>query len=173
MVFRSGARESDLIELSTRYNLAYFLTVSAIHRGWARNAFGDFAEGISGIEGGIRDLRATGAVLGMPIFLARKAEALHLAGRTSEALEAISEAETVAERFEQRYFCAELQRFRGVFLVAMGAEGTQIEASFCAAIKIARAQMSISLERRAEENYAEYRRQKATESGGRGLRLPL
>jgi predicted ATPase len=164
---------SDLMELSTRYNLAYFLTVSAIHRGWARNAFGDFAEGISGIERGIRDLRATGAVLGMPIFLARKAEALHLAGRTSEALEAISEAETVAERFEQRYFCAELQRFRGVFLAAVGSEGTQIEASFCAAIKIAREQKSISLEKRAEESYAEYRRQKANASGERGFRLSL
>jgi ATP/maltotriose-dependent transcriptional regulator MalT len=67
----------------------------------------------------------------MPIFLARKAEALHFAGRTSEALQAISEAETVAERFEQRYFCAELHRLRGVLLAAMGAEGTQIEASFC------------------------------------------
>jgi serine/threonine protein kinase/predicted ATPase len=164
---------SDLIELSTRQNLAYFLTVAAIHRGWARSASGDIAEGISWIEQGIKDLRATGALLGMPIFLARKAEALHFAGRTSEALEAISEAERVAERFEQRYFCAELHRLRGVFLAAVGAEGTQIEASFCAAIKIARQQKSISLEKRAEANYAEYCKQKAPESGGRGLRLPL
>ena len=131
------------------------------------------AEGISWIERGIRDLRATGAVLGMPVFLARKAEALHLAGRTSEALEAISEAETVAERFEQRNFCAELHRLRGVFLAAMGAEGTQIEASFCAAIKIAREQKSISLEKRAEATYAEYRKQKASASEGHGFRLSL
>jgi serine/threonine protein kinase/predicted ATPase len=164
---------ADLIELSTRQNLAYFLTVSAIHRGWARSASGDIAEGISWIEQGIRDLRATGALLGMPIFLARKAEALYLAGRTSEALEAISEAETVAERFEQRHFCAELHRLRGVFLAAMGAEGTQIEASFCEAISIAKEQKSVSLEKRAEGTYAEYRRQKASASGGRGFRLPL
>jgi hypothetical protein len=71
----------------------------------------------------------------MPVFLARKAEALHLAGRTSEALEAISETETVAERFEQRNFCAELHRLRGVFLAAMAAEGTQIEASFSGAFE--------------------------------------
>ena len=165
---------SHLIELSMRQNLAYFLTVSAIHRGWARSASGDdIAVGNSWIERGIRDLWATGAVLGMPVFLAQKAEALHLAGRTSEALEAISEAETLAERFEQRNFCAELHRLRGVFLAAMGAEGTQIEASFCAAIKIAREQKSISLEQRAQENYAEYRRQKASASGGHGFRLPL
>ena len=109
----------------------------------------------------------------MPIFLARKAEALHFADRTSEALEAVSEAEALAERFEQRYFCAELHRLRGVFLAAMGAQGTEIEASFCAAIKIAGEQKSISLLKRAEATYAEYRRQKASASGGRGFRLSL
>jgi hypothetical protein len=36
---------------------------------------------------------ATGAVLGLSYYLSLKAEALHLADRTSEALEAINEAE--------------------------------------------------------------------------------
>jgi hypothetical protein len=47
-----------------------------------------------------------------------------------------------------------------VFLAAIGAEETQIRASFCAAIRIAREQKSISLATRAEGTYAEYRRQK-------------
>ena len=68
----------------------------------------------------LRDLRATGTVLALPGHLARKAEALHLAGRTSEALEAINEAEVLAERFENRYWCAELHRLRSVFLAALG-----------------------------------------------------
>jgi hypothetical protein len=109
----------------------------------------------------------------MPIYLARKAETLHLADRTSEALEAINEAEALAERFEHRHLLSGLHRLRGVFLAAMGAEETQIETSFCEAIRIAREQKSISLEKRAEETYAEYRRQKASGSGGRGFRLPL
>ena len=78
-----------------------------------------------------------------------------------------------AERFEQSFWCAELHRFRGVFLTALGAEDAQIEASFRAAIRIAREQKSISLEKRAEATYAEYRRQKASGSGGLGIRLPL
>jgi adenylate cyclase len=164
---------SDLIELSTRHNLVYFLTVSAIGRGWARSASGDTAEGIQWIEQGIRDFLATGSVLGMPGYLARKAEVLYLANRTSEALEAINEAEALAERFEQRSWCAELHRLRGVFLAAMSAEETQIEASFCKAIRIAREQKSISLEKRAEGTYAEYRRQRASALGGHGFRLPL
>lgn len=38
-----------------------------------------------------------GVALGLPYFLKLKAEALYLADRTSEALEAIKEAEKVAE----------------------------------------------------------------------------
>jgi hypothetical protein len=98
---------------------------------------------------------------------------LHLAGRTSESLEAIREAEALVERSEERWFCAELHRLRGVFLAAMGADETQIEASFAEAIRIAKEQKSVSLEKRAEGTYADYRRQKATGSAGRGFRLPL
>jgi predicted ATPase len=96
----------------------------------------------------------------VPYWLALKAEALHLANRTSEALEAIREAEALAERFEERWWSAELHRLRGLFLVAMGADETQIEASFHEAIRTAKEQKSISLATRAEATYAEYRRQK-------------
>jgi predicted ATPase len=130
-------------------------------------------EGLAWIEGGIEDWMATGAILWVSYFLALKAEALYLADRTSEALEAINEAEAVAERLEERYWCAELHRLRGVFLAAIGADEAQIEASFCAAISTARQQKSVSLEKCAEATYAEYRRQKASESGGSGFRLPL
>ena len=164
---------SDLIELSTRHHFAHWLVWGSIFRGWARSASGNTTEGIPWIEQGIRDLRATGTVLGLPGHLACKAEAFHLADRTSEALEAISEAEALVERFEEYCRSAELHRLRGVFLAALGAEEAQIETSFCAAIKTAQEQKSVSLEKRAEATYAEYCRQKASGSGGRGLRLPL
>jgi predicted ATPase len=164
---------SDLIELSTRHNFAFWLAGGEVLRGWARCASGSAAEGISWIEDGIRDYRVTGSILNVSYFLALKAEALHFADRTPEALESIKEAEALAERSEERWWCAELHRLRGVFLAAIGAEETQIEASFCEAIRIAKEQKSISLATRAEATYAEYRRQKANASGGRGFRLPL
>src|SRR5262249_22366642 len=160
-------------ELSTRHKFEHWLAIGAIQRGWAGSASGDTAEGISRIEEGIRDYQATGSMLFTPLWLALKAEALHLADRTSEALEAINEAETVAERREERWGSAELHRLRGVFLAAVGADGPQIEASFCEAIRIAKEQKSVSLEKRAEATYAEYRRQKASASRGHGLRLLL
>src|SRR5271165_1339431 len=165
---------SDVIELSTRHNLANWLAGAAILRGWARSASGHTKEGIVWIEEGIRDnYRVSGAIVGMPYFLALKAEALHLADRTYEALEAIEEAEALVVRFELRWWYAELHRLRGVFLAAVGADEAQIEASFRAAISTAKEQKSVSLAARAEASYAVYRRQKTSTSGGRGFRLPL
>jgi serine/threonine protein kinase len=164
---------SDLIELSTRNNFVFWLARGIIHRGWARGVSGNIAEGIAWIEQGIRDYRATGSVLALPVYLGRKAEALHLAARTSEAPEAINEAQALAERLEQPDYSAELHRLRGVFLATLRAEETQIEVSLCEAIRTAKEQKSISLAKRAEATYAEYLRQKANASGGRGFRLPL
>jgi predicted ATPase len=148
---------SDLIEMSTRQNFVRWLPSGAVLRGWARSASGDTAEGVSLIEDGIEDTRATGSTLMVPLFLALKAEALHLADRTSEALGAIREAEALAERFEGRWWSAELHRLRAVFLTVMGADDAQIDASFCKAIRTAKQQNSVSLATRAEASYAEYR----------------
>jgi predicted ATPase len=163
----------DLFDLSTRQNFAPFLRRAAVLRGWARAASGETVEGISWIEDGIRDYRATGSVLDMPFLVALKAEALHFGDRTSDALEAINETETLMEEFENRYYCAELQRLRGVFLAALDADEAEIEASLQAAINTAKRQKSVSLMKRAEATYAEYRHQKASGSGGHGFRLPL
>jgi predicted ATPase len=164
---------SELIQLSTRDKVVLWLGIGAIYHGWARSASGETAEGIAWIEQGIKDFRATGAVLDLPNWLALKAEALHFAGRTPEALEAITEAGVLAERSGECWWDAERHRLRGVFLAAIGADETQIEASFSAAISTAKQQKSVSLEKRAEATYAEYRRQKASLSEGREVRLPL
>ena len=164
---------SELIELSTRQNFPHWLAWGTVLRGWARSASGNTTEGLSLIEDGIEDYRGNGSIIDLPLLLSLKAEALHLADRTVEALEAIKEAEKVVEISEAHWCDVELHRLRGVFFTATGADAAQIEASFCEAIRIAKEQKSVSLEKRAEGTYAEYRRQKAGGSGGRGFRLPL
>jgi tRNA A-37 threonylcarbamoyl transferase component Bud32 len=151
---------SALIELATRQNFAFWLPGGKVLRGWARSAGGKAIEGISWIQEGIEDWRATGATRLTPYYLAMKAEALHLADHDLEALEAIKQAEVLCEKFEERWWCAELHRLRAVFLKAMGAEANQIEVSFSEAIRIARDQKSISLATRAETAYAEYQGKK-------------
>jgi predicted ATPase len=153
---------SHLIELSTRFNFAFWLPGAKVLRGWARSVSGDTVKGISWIEQGIEDYRATGSIAGLPMWLALKAEALHLADRTCEALEAIREAQGLAERFEVRWWYAELHRLRAVFLATLGADKIQIQASFEVAIKIATQQKAISVIKNAEASYAEYRGWKGT-----------
>jgi serine/threonine protein kinase len=148
---------SDVIELSARHNFAVYSSTGAVCRAWARSVLGGAADAIPWIEDGIEAYRATGSILEVPLLLAQKAEALHLADRTSEALEAIGEAEALVERFEARCLLAELQRLRGVFLAALGADEPRIAASLCAAIRTAADQKSVSLRKRAEATYEEYR----------------
>ena len=164
---------SDLIELSTRHNFELWLPAGSVLRGWARSASGSLAEGIAWIENGLVEYRVTSSMLFLPYWLALKAEALHLAHCTSAALETIREAEALAEEREERWWSAELHRLRAVFLAAMGADETQIDASFCQAIRTAKRQKSVSLEKRAEATYAEYRRQKPSPLGGHRFQLPL
>src|SRR5262249_44353146 len=159
--------------LRTCQNFAHWLAVGVILRGWARSALGNATEGISWIEDGLRDYWSSGAIRSLPYFLSLKAEALHLANRTQEALVAIKEADALIEKYEDHNARSRLCRLRGVFLAAIDADETEIEASFCEAIRFGREQKSISLEKRAAATYAEYRSQKASASGGRGFRLPL
>jgi predicted ATPase len=159
--------------MSTRQTIATWLPQGKVLRGWARGASGRMREGLSWIEEGIGDYRAAGATIAIPFFLALKAEALHLANRTPEALEVIKEGKSLVEKSGARVWCAELHRLHGVFLAAIDAGETQIEDSFCEAVRIAKEQKAVSLTKRAEATYAEYRRQKACGSAGHGFRLPL
>ena len=153
---------SDSIELSTRYSFTHWLAEGKVFRGWARSVSGDTAEGLSWIQDGIEDYRATGSMLNVLWCLVVKAEALHLADRTAEALQAIRDAEALVESSGARWVCAELHRLHGVFLATIGADEVQIEASLCEAIRIAQEQNSVSLRKRAEATYEEYRSQKAS-----------
>jgi predicted ATPase len=164
---------SALIELSIRQGFAFFLAGGTVLRGWARCASGDIADGLARIAQGIEGWRANGATLAVPYYLALKAEALHIGDCTPDAIAAIEEAQALAERSEDRHWCAELHRLRGVFLASIGADETQIEASLRAAIDTANEQKSISLAKRAETTYAEFRCRKASGSTGRAFRLPL
>ena len=164
---------SEVIELSTRQNFAQCRAMGVILRGWARSVLGNTTEGIASIEDGIGGYRATGAIRGVPYYLSLKAQALYLANRTPEALEVVKEADALVEKNEDYNMRSRLQLLRGVFLATIGADEPKIEASFCGAIRIAKEQKSVSLEKRAEATYAEYRKQKTSASGGRGLRQLL
>jgi hypothetical protein len=164
---------SEAIEMSTRQSFAQWLTYAKICCGWARSALGDTVNGLHWIEDGIQEYMATGSIRALPDLLALKAEALHLSDRTREALETLTKAETFVQRYAERSWLAELQRLRGVFLAAIGADEAKVEDSFSAAIRIANGQKSISLVKRAEATLAEYRRLRSESIGRHGIGLPV
>ena len=147
---------SELVELSTKQNFAHFVAVGTVLLGWARSAAGNTAQGISWIQDGMELLRASGSLLGMLSMFALKAEALHLAGRTSEALQAINEAEALVEASGGSWWCAELYRLRAIILIGLGAEEARIEEAFSKALKIAKQQKSVALAARVEATSAKY-----------------
>jgi len=60
---------SELVELLARYNFAFWLPGANVFRGWTRSVRGDTSEGISWIERGVEDYRASGSMVGMPLWL--------------------------------------------------------------------------------------------------------
>ena len=163
---------TELIELCTRRNFALWLTGGAVFRGWAQDALGNTAQALVWIEDGLSDLRAIGANLFLPLYLGLKADVLHAANRDSDALKTISEAEALVERFEVRSCAAELCRRRGVLLTNIGGSKEEVEAAFGEAIYLAKHQESISILKRAEASYAEYRRHEVVAGTEDGARLP-
>jgi predicted ATPase len=152
---------SELIEISTRQSFAAWLSRGAVLHGWALSASGSLVEGLSWVEEGLEDYRVTTSVLDMPYLLALKAESLQFAGHLSAALAAISEAETFVEKYQQRWWSAELHRLSGIFLTTIDGDQARIQAAFSKAINIAKNQGSISLRLRAEASAAEFRRHEA------------
>jgi tetratricopeptide (TPR) repeat protein len=164
---------TELVELARRYGFAHWLALGRVLRGWARGVSGKAAEGLMWIEEGIAEMQSAGMILWMSYFFSLKAEILYLGSHVPEALQAIREAEVLVEHASGRYICSDLHRLRGMFLVAVGGSDADIEACFCEAIRTAEQQESVSLQKRAEATYAQYRRQKTSTSEGHGLRLPL
>jgi hypothetical protein len=101
----------ELIELCTRQTFASWLPGGVVLRGWAAALPVTQQKALRGSRKGYEIIKESARFL-PPYFFALKAEALHLAGRTSEALEAIREAEALATRSEGRWWCAEMYRLR-------------------------------------------------------------
>src|SRR5438132_877111 len=91
------------------------------------------------------------------VFASSRGRSFTPRGSHIRSLERNPESRSIGRKIRAGRYECRLYRLRGVFLAAMGADETQIEASFCAAISTAKKQKSISLAARAEASYAAYR----------------
>jgi class 3 adenylate cyclase/predicted ATPase len=143
-------RAEAAIALCTEQGFAYYLAWGTTMQGWAQVAQGQDAEGLTQMRHGLAALRATGAALRLPYYLALLAEACGRTGQVAEGLTLLAEALAQAHKAEESWMEPELHRLKGELLLSLSADHhAEAEGCFHQALAIAHCQQAKSLELRA------------------------
>ncbi|HSC00465.1 MAG TPA: AAA family ATPase, partial [Burkholderiaceae bacterium] len=102
---------------------------------------GEVEAGLEQISEGIRDYTGTQALAYQPFWIALRAEGLAAAGRLHEARAALDDAIGIALRHGERFYLAELLRFKGEILAREGRAGDS-ERCLDDALRLARSQQA-------------------------------
>jgi predicted ATPase len=141
--------------LATEQAFPYWLAMATIFDGWTLARAGEAERAGERVRAGFTAYRATGAELWQPYFMALSAEAHEAAGRTSEMLQLLDEALERVARSGERWYEAELHRFRGELLLRItSADAAPAEACFRKALDVAQEQGARWCELRATASLA-------------------
>jgi DNA-binding SARP family transcriptional activator/predicted ATPase len=114
----------------------YYLSWTPIVRGWARARKGALAEGLSEMRDGFAALKATGAMLRGPYYLALIAETYREMGQLEQGWNCLTEASALGQRSKETWFKPELDCIKGDILLDRG-EKTEAEACYREAFRMA------------------------------------
>jgi predicted ATPase len=142
------------VALCTEQGFPLWLSMAVILRGWALAEEDGEEEGIAEMRQGLADLRATGAGLWRPSFLALLAKAHGKVGRITDGLGLLDEALATASKKSERAHEAELHRVRGELLLRACGSVDEAEVCFREALAVARRQEARSFELRAATSLA-------------------
>jgi predicted ATPase len=129
-------------------------------------------EGLELLTEALAGIRATGAVTSVPFFLTMLAGALGNAGRPTEGLKQLNEAEQQIEARNERWSESDVHRVRGELLIAVG-DAVVAEKSFHQAIGVARRQSAKLFELRAAAGLARLWRDQDKRTEARDLLAPI
>jgi len=156
----NAAKENaeSLINRSAERGFSEWIPRATTLRGGAIVLQGRHEEGIAQIREGLAALRATRFELWRTPFLCLLAEAYVETGRLDDGFSALTEAQAVADKNEEREHEAEIHRLKGELLLRRD-ESNAVEAQGCfqRAIEVARQQSAKSLELRATMSLARLR----------------
>jgi predicted ATPase len=148
-------RAEAAIMLYTEQGFAYYLAWGTTMQGWAQVIQGQDEAGMTQMRRGLAALRATGAALRLPYYLALLAEACGQTGNAAEGLPLLAEALTQAHKTGESWTEAELYRLKGELLLAQSARQTaEAETCFHQALTVARHQGAKSWELRTAMSLA-------------------
>ncbi|HEV2775839.1 MAG TPA: AAA family ATPase [Solirubrobacteraceae bacterium] len=139
----------QLAGLADEQRLGFMQPMGTILRGWASVHDGRAAEGIAMVGEGLDTYRRSGQPLYMPWALGLLGRMCLAARRLELARAALTEALDVVETTEQRVLEAELHGLMGELVLAEADDHAAAERHFARALRVARRQGAVVLERRA------------------------
>jgi predicted ATPase len=165
-------RSDQLVAVTTEQGFPVWRAAGTMYRGWVRVKNGDVAQGITLLHSGLAAYRATGMGVFLPHFIALLAGACEIAGRIEEAATQLDEALQIIEGTGERWFAAELNRYKCQLLLRQG-HFEAAEELFCEALSIAQEQEAKLWELRAAASLARLRRDEGRHAEARDLLAPV
>jgi class 3 adenylate cyclase/predicted ATPase len=111
-------RAEAALALCSEQGFPHWLATGTMERGWALAEQGQEKDGIAQIRQGLASLRATGAQVFTPYYLALLAETYGRDGQAGEGLTVVGEALAIVDKNEERVYEAELYRLKGELTLA-------------------------------------------------------
>jgi class 3 adenylate cyclase/predicted ATPase len=162
------------VALATEQGFPLWAAQGTSLRGWALAMQGQGEAGIAQVRQGIAAWRATGAVLAVPYFCTLLADVAAQLGHTADGLQALAEAHTLVQQYEERWGEAEIYRLRGVLLLRQPVPPqAEAEAWLQRALDVARRQEAKSLELRAAMSLSRLWQQQGKQAEARALLAPI
>ena len=161
------------IAVCDHYGLPLLLSQGVFQLGWALAAEGHVKTGIAKMQEGLVAIRATGAEMGLPYFMALLGEAKGRIGQTDEGLALISEALEAAARNGAAFQFPEIMRLKCELMLAQSGDHVAAETCLRSAAELARQQGALMPELRATTSLARLLRQRGEVTELRRLLAPL
>ena len=165
-------RADELAAVATEQSFPYWRAQGGAYHGWVKVKAGDVAEGMSLLRSGLTAFRGTGAVMWTTYYTALLARAYEIAGQIEDGLTVSNDALQIVEGTGERWFAAELNRYKGQLLLRQG----HVEAAeelYRKALSIAEEQGAKLWELRAAVSLARLRRKQARHAEAHDLLAPV
>jgi tetratricopeptide (TPR) repeat protein len=162
----------EAVALCGEQGFPYWHAGSLLGRGTGFLRLGRAAEAVDVLTDAMAKFRATGGVTTLPTSLTVTAEALYRAGRPTEALKHLDQAENRIDATQERWFEAEMHRVYGECLIACD-DLASAEGRFHRSLSVARRQSAKLWEIRAATSLARLWRDQGKWLEARNLLGPI
>ncbi len=168
------AQAEDALTRATENGFTMWVAAATIAKGLALTMQGREEAGLAQLQQGVAAMRATGAEVAMPWFLALLSKAYASRGQTAEALAALAEALDLAEHYGIGWYLPEIHRLRGELLLEHAHSDADVaETCFREALQVARQQQAKMLELRAATSLARLWRHQSKPREAHNLLAPV